>query len=328
MPSYPFASTTIKAKELSILSEDKVQKLLALESAQDVVNTLIESGYGKREIDSPLEYEKLIYAENMATYEFIKKTSPCEQLSNLFFYRFDYHNLKVILKSHITDSGLNQRTLINAGVFEYKVLSDAIADKNYAYLTMTMRESLNAIDKAFAMKQDVSIIDIILDKGYAREVSLQLQEITDETPKKYFAGHFDFTNIIMMLRLKDSGCSKESFLKAMLPGGTISQATLSAAFDMAPEEQKPLLARGSYATYLNIAYDEYIAYRLVYMFEEQRANYLREVVFRSGGDIFSFGPVMHYLIQKERESAVIRTIMIGKLNSMPNEYIENMMYEV
>ena len=48
--SYPFAATTIKCKELSLISDDKMGKMATAKDAQEVLKMLYEVGYPLRAV--------------------------------------------------------------------------------------------------------------------------------------------------------------------------------------------------------------------------------------------------------------------------------------
>lgn len=325
--SYPYSSIIIKAKEPKILGNDKISKLLASETAVQAAGLLMEWGYGGLEIGSPYEYERLISREMKETYEFVQRISPDPDVTGLFFLRFDYHNLKVFLKSEESGVGANEYNLVNAGTFDLPVLLNAVREKNYGSLTVHMKRALAELDKTFSMTQDISLIGVTLDSAYAQEVDDRIRN-KDGFIKKYFQRFFDLENVLMMLRAREAKLSKDLFLRALLPGGAIRKSSLENAYDLPNEDLKAAIAKGQYAEGIAAGLDDYFASGAFYLLEKYRDDTLLKTAGEEKNDLFSIAPVVYYLIQKEREAKAVRMAMTAKLNDIKTEQMQKILVEV
>jgi len=327
--SYPFASIVIKSKEIKLLSNEDIAKLLASENAQEAAALLMEWDYGGMEIESPSGYEKLISREMDETYKLLRKISPEPEITDLFFLRNDYHNLKVIVKSVQTGMGANERNLMRGGTFEIAALLSAVQEKKYGALTNKMREALLAIERAFAVEVDLSLIDVTLDRAWAEEVAARIKDKDKRSfLKRYFGMFFDMENILLLLRSRDAGLARDLFLRALLPEGNISRAAMDKAFDLPDEELKGMFARGSHAGGIAAGLDEYLSTGSLKLLEKYRDDALLRTAGEDKNNLFSIAPIVYYLIQKEREAKAVRMVMTAKLNDIEKEWMSKILVEV
>lgn len=327
--SYPFASIVIKSKEVRLLRSEDIAKLLASENAQEAAQLLMEWGYGGAEIESPAGYEKLISREMDETYRLVRKISPEPEITDLFFLRHDYHNLKVILKAAQVGMGANERNLMRGGTYDVSVLLTAVQDKKYGALTNKMREALTEIDRVLSVNQDLSLVDVTLDRAWAEEVAARIKDQDKRSfVKRYFGMFFDMENILVLLRSRDAGLSRDLFLRALLPEGYISRTTLDKAYDLPGEELKGLFVRGSHAGGIAAGLDEYLATGSLKLLEKYRDDALLRAAGEDKNNLFSIAPIVYYLIRKEREAKAVRMVMTAKLNDIEKDWLSKILVEV
>lgn len=327
--SYPFASIVIKSKEVRLLKNADIAKLLASESAREAAELLMEWGYGGMEIEGPEEYEKMITREMDDAYKLIQKISPEPEITDLFFLRHDYHNLKVIEKADQTGMGANERNLMPGGIFEISALFSAVQEKKYGGLTDGMRSALTEIDRAFAVEVDLSLIDVTLDRGWAQEVAARIKDKDKRSfVQRYFGMFFDMENILTLLRSRDAGFSRDLFMRALLPEGDISRTSLDKAYDLPGEELKGVFARGSHAGGIAAGLDEYLSTGSLKILEKYRDDVLLRTAGEDKSNLFSVAPIVYYLILKEREAKAVRMVMTAKLNDIEREWMQRILVEV
>jgi V/A-type H+-transporting ATPase subunit C len=261
------------------------------------------------------------------TYALIKKISPDPGITDLFFLRHDYHNLKVLLKSEETGMGANEKNLMKSGTIELAVLLHAVQEKKFNSLTEQMKRALTDLDKAFSISRDVSLIDIFLDKAYAQEAAERLRD-KKGFAQKYFSTFVDFENILILFRAREAGLSKDLFLRALLPGGILGTTALEKAYELPREELKGMLARGVHAAGIGAALDEYYSSGNLQTLEKYRDDALLKTAGGEKNDLFSIAPVVYYLIKKEREAKAVKMAMTAKLFDLNLDDVQKILVEV
>lgn len=325
--SYPFASVIIKSKEPGILGTDRILKLLACEDAAAAASLLAEWGYGGGEPEGAGGYERLISREMNDAYELVERISPDPETTDLFFLRHDYHNLKVLLKSEETGIGANEKNLAGFGTIAVAALLSAVAEKKYGSLTTHMRGALLELGRAFLLSSDLSLIDVTLDQAYADEIRERIREKKGFI-KKYFFHMFDFENILILLRAREAKLSADLFSRALLPEGNLSKKELLKAYELAAEDLKSRLARGEHSDGIGAALDAYFSSGNLQALEKYRDDTLLGIAAGVKNDLFTIGPVVHYLVKKEREAKAVKMAMTAKLSGWKAEDVQKILFEV
>lgn len=317
--SYPFAAATIKCKELSLISDDRMGKMATAKDAQEALKMLYEVGYGKKEISTPYEFEQLITNELKAAYDLIGELSPNPKITHLFLFQHDIHNLKVYLKARILEKPISQEALVAGGVFPLKELEEMVRDEDYASLPTTMKEGVEALTRDLAVKPDLSKIDTALDVAYSKYVQQELEHISDTSVKQIFELMFDFDNVMILLRLKRKGASRQMLKNTLLFGGSISWELLEELYGLSVSEIAAALSKGTYEKAMETGFLEYTRKGTLDGFARQRDDGIMEIARKNRHDMFTMAPVIGYLLGKQREAEAVRMVMISKLNQISSE---------
>ena len=100
--SHPFAFGRVCVLENALVTSEKLKRVLDAKSAEDALKGLVEIGFGAGEqVTDVYDYEKLIKKDLETAYAFVHDVTPDEEITNLFFYHYDYHNIKVLIKAAI-----------------------------------------------------------------------------------------------------------------------------------------------------------------------------------------------------------------------------------
>lgn len=327
-PSYPFASARVKCKETTLLNREKLVRLANAATPSEAMKLLADFGYPGADEIEPVDFEKCITKELNEAYDFVMEVTPDERATNLFFLKFDYRNLKAILKNEAKGTGAAQKQLVNRGTLDPTMLYEAVKEKKYQDLPPEMRQALEELDRHFAVKKDVSLIGLTLDRAYAQQVMRELEGEKEEFVKAFFEASFDFDNVSALIRLKRAGAPKELFSRAMLPGGSISLSSLKKAIEMNIEDMLLYLSKGKYQRELTGAFESYKRTGGFERFNKAESDYLARLIGEYRDDMFSIAPVMAYLVQKNRESQAVRMIMVSQLNGIETKDILEMLPEL
>ena len=96
---YLFLSTRIRALERSLLSRERMERMLDASSAVDAAKVLQECGYPEIEEVTVDSIDKMLAAARERTYDDLYLFAPDRNIIDVFKVKYDYHNAKVLLKS-------------------------------------------------------------------------------------------------------------------------------------------------------------------------------------------------------------------------------------
>ena len=90
----------LRVLETRLLDKTKLDRMIDSNSAEDALKVLQETEYANvmSNVKRPEDYEEILSAELKRIYHEMYDMSPSKELIDLMGIRYDYHNLKVIIK--------------------------------------------------------------------------------------------------------------------------------------------------------------------------------------------------------------------------------------
>jgi len=328
--SYPFSSSMISYRHLSLLSQDNIVSAASSETADSAMLALKERGYAKGgpELENPYEFETIVEFELEKALDFLKDVCPDEKLLSLYLLKYDYLNVKTLLKLNLLGKEFSAEDISPYGQIPFEVLKESIADQSYSRLPKEMADAMRHLDKSFAINEDATIVGLIMDKAYSEHVNKEL--IKEKNPKviEYFEAYFDFTNIMVVLRLKDAGYNSDILEEALLEGGKLFKADMIKAFEDKSDNAFSYFLKFGYEKYLREPFEKLNSGGGLFAVEKARDDYLLSILKEDRYDMFSSSMSIGYLIAKEREAAAVRLLMVAMLNNISADEISRRLKEL
>ena len=97
------SSVRIRYAEKKLLTKQQLQRLADTKSLEDAIKLLNETSYSSEisKLDRPENYEEVLSDVLNKTYRDVTEISPDKSLVEILSCKYDYHNLKVLVKEHI-----------------------------------------------------------------------------------------------------------------------------------------------------------------------------------------------------------------------------------
>ena len=180
---YTYAVARIRALETHSLSLEKIQRIV--ESADASTAWRETAGWHllpKGELgngDAETELEKFLIEEIRCMNNLFSSLSKDHELTNLFFLKYDFHNLKVLLKTSFQQvQGGDYDGMVELGLIPVEKLESAMNEGDFGELPQLLTDTHGRPD----------IIDIILDK--------KMFELIFRTLKEHPAPAYPFLNML------------------------------------------------------------------------------------------------------------------------------------
>ena len=145
---------------------------------------------------------------------------------------------------------------------------------------------------------------------------------------EYIQTKIDFSNILMMLRVRKMDADFDLFASAFDEGGVIDFKTFKKAYTQTNEAVPKFFKNTKYGNKLEKKIEEAIQSGRTWVFGKYLDNVLTSIIGKYNKNIFSVEPVIGYLMQKESEARVVRMIMTGKLNNMSQDTIKERLRDI
>lgn len=317
--SYPFAFGRVCVLENALVTSDKLKRVLDAKSADDALKGLVEIGYGAGEqVSDVYDYEKLIKKDLEVSYAFVHEVTPEEKVTNLFFYHYDYHNIKVLIKAAILKEEA-ENLLIPYGTIDIEDLKRALKEgTNKVNLPPEMVEFINICTDESEI--EASEIGYLADGALYKQIARELKTIKHKAIKQYFSVQADYNNVLAVLRsrnLKDASLISKTYL----PLGNFTLNELYNAFEKEGDDFIKILSGKNADKGLIEGVEYYFDHGTMSLIEKNRDNYFIRLFKPLSTNPFTIGPVLGYLMAKEQQANIIRLIMVAKINELPQEHV-------
>ncbi|NLM75190.1 MAG: V-type ATP synthase subunit C [Clostridiaceae bacterium] len=321
---YAYATARVRAVEVRLMDDNKINRLLNMTDPQDAVKFLLESGYGADHTDSEKKaaenIEVLFDDELKNTYNFLLEILPSPEPVYLFMRRYDYLNAKLILKAEFLGVNVLER-LSHLGTIEPEKLHEYITDRNFDELPEIFSEAIHESIEAFNLTRDPQVIDLILDKASYQNMLSDAMRYEDPFLTKLVKKLIDTANIRIIIRTELLGQPEEFIKKALIEGGNFP---VGGSQEFSGQNREKLLQ------ILNEAGLEKLSLKLAKAFENNHGiseiekildDYVISYFKPSKFAILGLDPVIAYLFLKETEIKNLRLIITGMVNKIPAEAI-------
>ncbi len=322
MKSTEFASivSLIRVWESKLLGRIQYDRLIESGNLEDALKLLQETPYGS--FLTGRDFETALNKAAVNMYEDIHKATPYKDLVDFMRVKYDYHNIKALIKGKILEKDFSNM-LIHIGNVDALELQAAVNSGELKALDKTKddkadasgRHMIKAIEAAFAdyeATKDPQRIDIILDKYMFEHMRQITASINNEFINKYVSTLIDLTNIKTLLRVKKLNKEVAFFRELIIDGGKLDRDTLISLFSESLEGISHRLNSGEYGGNLKDGIEG---------LEKNIDNYLMEYMKKAKFINLGPEPLVVYMFAREAEIRNIRIILVGKLNKVSDTLI-------
>jgi len=307
--SYQFALGKIKVLEKRLPNKVDIDRMINAEGPQKSFQVLNDTDMSDNLLNkSPQDFESVIYDDIIQMRNFIKEISPDENLFNLLFLKYDFHNIKVLLKSKIMDRKDYQENLISTGIFNSKDLEDFIINENFKSVPEGIfKESLKRIIKINLLEK----VDLNCDKEYFKLIINYSKSLKSLFIENFLKIEIDFTNLRIALR------TDKNAILFYIPKGNLTKNQFLAINNNKEEIVKYLknFLTKSQEKFFNNFFNE----RKLWQLEKGFDDFLIDLMKNSRRSFFGPELILSYVVAKEIAFRNIRLIMTAKLNGIePN----------
>lgn len=319
----------LRVLETRLLDKAKLDRMIDSNSAKEALKVLQETEYANvmTDVKRPEDYENMLSAELKRVYHEAYDMSPVKSLVDIMSIKYDYHNIKVIIKGMFLKKDFSYM-LIPVGKIDVVKLKISIETSALTDFNPIMRKAIEEVIEDFNSKNDPQRIDIILDKYMFEEMRDIAKRLNDTFTEKYVKSLIDLTNLKGLLRVKKQNKEREFFLSILIDGGSIDKDTLLSLLNDAPENIASKLSYTNYSEVLKNGVEDYTKSGSASLLEKLVDNYIMDLMKDAKMIPFGGEPLVAYIYAKETEIKVIRIIMVGKLNNITGEVIRERLRDI
>lgn len=326
---FTHAVARIRVIEKRLLDKSKIERLLESDTVEDILKLLHESNYGENinNMKSIHHYEIILKNELKNLYKDMYSICPDRKIVDIMRLKYDYHNIKVLIKEKILDKDF-ESMLINCGVVSTDILKNSILTEDYRVLSNVMSEAITNTIENYNKNKDPQVIDITIDKYMFSNILQEALDTKVEFVINYVKQLIDITNIKTLFRVKKQNRDGKFLNEVLIQGGNISEDNFIYGLNQSIEEFISKIKTTPYAKVLSSILDKYSNSGDISSLDRLYDDYIMNHAKEAKKVNFGPEPIIAYIIAKETEIKIIRVIMVGKINKVPTELIRERVREV
>ena len=327
--AYAQAVSRLRAIETKLLDRAKLDRMIDSSTTVESFKILGETEYGAHmpKAKKPEDYEIVLSEELKSLYSLMYNVSPEKKIIDLMSVRYDYHNIKVLIKGNALGKDLSY-LFIPVGTIDTNVLKNIIELKDYYDLNPIMREAVEKVEESYEKEKDPQKIDIILDSYMYKNMLSIATELNIDYLLKFVKINVDLSNLKTLLRIKKQKKDREFLQQALLEGGTIDIDTLVQLLNESNENIISKLDYTNYSEVLKFGIDEFSKTGRLNKFEMLSDNFIMNFIKDAKYVSFGAEPLLAYIYAKENEIKIVRIIMVGKLNNRAADVIRERLRDI
>ena len=324
---YGQSVVTIRILEKRLLTRNRLERMIEAQTPEEVLKLLGETEYSQdmADIHGSQDYEIILKRETERVFSIVRNMIKNTGIVDVLSLKYDYHNLKVLLKSKITGKDFSS-LLMQAGTIDaskFKVKFETQSND----LPREIMEAIDEVQKDFEENHNPQRIDIIVDKHYFRNLSRLAKEIDVKVITDYVEGLIDFQNMITLFRVQKQKRDSRFLETVIFEGGTISKNKIVASINDNTDTILNKFKKEKLGTYLVKGLETFSETKRLSELEKISDNYLMELNKESKYVVFGPEPLFTYLVAKEREINAVRMIMVSKINNISSDKIRERLRE-
>lgn len=309
--------TRTKVFETRLLSTAKIDRMIEANDIDDALKVLNETEYSSSftGISGANDYEKILSNELKRVYDVMREVSPEPIVVDILALKYDYHNLKVMVKEKEYDKDLSD-LYISIGTVKPETLKKAYDDQDLSQIPEEFRTAIYDVVEDLEETKDPQRIDIIFDKHFFEHLYNMAKETEIDLFLGYVKDMIDFTNVKSVIRMKKQNKDYKFYEDIILENGNIDKEEILSMYSDTIDEMIEKLNRTKLSTALVKGLNSYKETGRLTDFEKYMDDELMELNKESKFINIGPEPIFSYVVAKEAEIKTLRIILVAKLNNL------------
>ena len=308
---YLFLASRVRALERKLLTAPRIEQLLTAGDVAACSQLLSELGY--EPIHDEASLQASLKQQREAVFSDIARFMPEPELLDVFRLKYDYHNIKTLLKDR---SG--GRLLMDAGCISAADMERQYAESgNWQFLPKEMADAAREAVDVLAETGNPQRSDFILDRAYFAQLRRLAQESRCAYLQEYIRAMIDAANLRSLVRTERLHADPGFLRQVLFDGGSVSVDTIVAHAGNGPAA----LYRATPFRAAAEAGEEAVKGGSLTAFERACDNAVLLAAGKARSIPFGVEVVLGYLAAKEAEWTAVRIIMSGRMAGMTADAI-------
>lgn len=321
---YLFLSSYTRVLETTLLSRERMERMLEAPTDADAVRVLVECGYPEMSVVDVDSVNAMLVKMRDRVFRDLYNLVPDPGMMDVFKIRYDYHNAKALLKAEAMGTDA-ERVLMDAGRYSPRLLAERVRERSDLGLSETLAGAIAEARELLSVTKDPQRSDFVLDRACFEE----MERIAKGTGSAFLLGYVralvDTANLKSVVRVLRMQKTPDYLTEVLFEGGTVSADSL---LRMAQKGEKLESVYGStpYAAAAEEGQNAIGGGRLT-AFERSCDNAVMDYLAQAKTVPFGEQVLIGYLAARESELTAVRIIMTGRLAGLTADLIRERLRE-
>lgn len=322
---YMFLTTRVRSLENNMVNRDRMEMMLESGDTENVVRILQECGYRDISAASMESLEQSLAAERLRTFREIAFFVPNPQVLDVFRMKYDYHNVKVLLKAML--QGIDGTSLLmDAGRVPLSMIQRGIQQNELKGLPSRLQDAISEAREVLAATKDPQAADTILDRYFYGEMF----DVAGKAESPFLTGYVRFSidavNLRSVIRSFRMGKGVEFLRTKLFTGGNVDVnriiETVASGASLEEFYSTSLLREAAVAGTQALQGGDLTLFEK--LCDDAVSQYLSSARYVPFGE----QPIISYLAAKETEFTAVRIIMAGLMAGLNKDIIHERLREI
>lgn len=315
---YGFAVGRARVLETKLITLHKFERLVEAKDSEAQMRVLAETDYRSyfEDFRTPEGIEEALHTYLASVYKFLEEVTPDPELTTFFRVRYDFHNLKVLLKAKYAEK-TGDYIWSGLGTLNIEKVKELIDQEKIENLPSDYKPYVKKAISVFEQTKDSQQIDVILDQGlYERLFDLASAQ-KNSFLKKLVQILIDLANLKVWLRARNLERGKDFIANALLEHSSVSKPELILLYQ---EPLEKLLERYRSTSYRNLLQEVIKGKEIdLSQFDKLADDFIITYAKEAKYIVAGLEPLVAYILAKENEVKLVRMILIGKLSGVSED---------
>lgn len=315
---YLHAAARVHSLENQLISQQDLLKAIEAANAEDAFKSLA----GKemfRDVTAG-DYEAAFERDLLRTYQLLENITEQSEVTYVFRYPADGHNLKVYVKAKLADGDFGH-LYKKTGTFTPEQMEAELAAKRFEKVPPVLGEAALEAEDQLAKTRDSQIVDIIIDKAVLTLMKQKAVELDNRLLIEYVESKIDLINIETAVRLIRMKKDAYEVRRIFAEGGTIDPRDIDEGYSAGYEGISRLLDKAGKRRRMEKSVPALRHGEPLTVFEQNLDGCFKDLFDKAKVIPFGLEPVIAFLYLKEREIRAARLVLVSKVFGLPKEQI-------
>ena len=307
---YLVISARVKALETGLLTAERMEQILDAKSGEDAGKLLQEWGYPQLDPRRPEAMDAALSAVREATLADLAEGTPDARYIDLFKVKYDYHNVKALLKAEAVGTAPD-RMLMDMGRVSTAELAEAVRSRELDGLPETLAAAVAEAREVLDTTRDPQLSDIVLDRWCYRDMAALAEETGSAFLRGYVAVQVDAVNLRTAVRTLRMGKGADFLLGALLEGGDLAPDAVAKAASSGAAGLRELYGATRFRDAAEAGAEALKGGPLT-AFEKLCDDAVGDYLAGAQSVPFGEAPLVSYLAARETEYTNLRILLMGR----------------